>query len=71
MAKARVHRERTRITIEVDPQVRDEIAEWANAEGRKVSNLVRRVLSEIIDRRVTAREAAARRRLPIQKQLTA
>jgi hypothetical protein len=69
MAKA--HRERTRITIEVDPQVRDEIAEWAAAEGRKVSNLVRRVLSEIIDQRVTAREAAARRRLPIPKQLTA
>jgi hypothetical protein len=69
MAKA--HRERTRITIEVDPQVRDEIAEWAAAEGRKVSNLVRRLLGEIIDQRVTAREAAARRRLPAQKQLTA
>ena len=66
MAKARVHR--TRITIEVAPEVESEIADWAAAEGRGVSNLLRRVLTDIVDRRVTAREAAARRRLPIQKQ---
>lgn len=67
MATTRAHRER--ITIEVDPDVWHEIAEWAAAEGRGVSNLLRRVLSEIVDQRVTAREAAARRvRRPVQKQ---
>ena len=66
MAKARAHR--TRITIEVAPEVEREIAEWVVSEGRGVSNLLRRVLTDIVDQRVTAREAAARRRLPIQKQ---
>jgi len=58
MAKDKVHRER--ITIEVDPDVRQEIAEWAVSEGRPISNLLRRVLSELVDQRTAAREHEAR-----------
>jgi hypothetical protein len=67
MAKERVIR--SRITIEVDPVTQHKIAQWAVSEGRPVSNLLRRVLSEIVDRRTAAGETAARG--PIQKQLTA
>jgi hypothetical protein len=66
MAKAQVCR--TRITIEVDPVVQQKIAQWAVSEGRPVSNLLRRVLSELVDQRTAVRGAAASR--PIQKQLT-
>jgi hypothetical protein len=67
MAKERAIR--SRITIEVDPVIQQEIAQWAVSEGRPVSNLLRRVLSEIIDRRMAAQGTATRR--PIPKQLTA
>ena len=57
MAKAQVRR--TRITIEVDPVVQQKIAQWAVSEGRPVSNLLRRVLSELVDQRTAVRGAAA------------
>jgi hypothetical protein len=65
MAKARTVR--SRITIEVDPVIQQKIEQWAQSEGRPISNLLRRVLSEIVERRTTARDAAASR----PKQLTA
>jgi hypothetical protein len=49
MTKARVHR--TRVTIELDPAVQQKIAQWADREGRPVSNLLRRILSELVDQR--------------------
>jgi hypothetical protein len=55
MTKERVIR--SRITIEVDPDTEREIARWAIAEGRPVSNLLRRVLSEIVDQRLAAKGA--------------
>jgi hypothetical protein len=65
MAKARV---RSRITIEVAPDVRDKIAEWAVSEGRGVSNLLRRVLSDVVNKRMAARSREAVANTPVQKQ---
>jgi hypothetical protein len=65
MAKARTVR--SRITIEVDPVIQQKIEQWARSEGRPISNLLRRVLSEIVDRRAAAGEVAASR----PKQLSA
>jgi len=62
----RAHRER--ITVEVNRDLRQEIARWAVSERRTVSNLLRGVLSDVVNERI-ARGAAARG--PIQKQLTA
>jgi len=42
---------RTRVTIELDPAVQQKIAQWADREGRPVSNLLRRILSELVDQR--------------------
>ena len=65
------YRDQARIAFLLDPHLRQEIEQWAVLEGRTISNLLRRVLSEAVDQRMAARGAAARRRLPIQKQLTA
>ena len=67
MAKPRVRRER--LTIEVSRDVRDEIVQWAVAEERTISNLLRHVLGELIDQRMAAKVAGDRG--PIRKQLTA
>ena len=69
MAKARVYRER--IMIELDREVRQEIAQRAVSEGRPISNLLRHVLSDLIAQRMAARSRGAAARGPIQKQLTA
>jgi hypothetical protein len=53
MAKERVHRER--ITFEVDPKVKAFLDSWAQEEGRGLSNLLRRLLSAIADKRMAAR----------------
>jgi hypothetical protein len=57
MAKERTHR--TRITVEVDPKVDAFLKQWAREEGRGLSNLLRRVLSAIADKRMAARDALA------------
>jgi hypothetical protein len=62
-------KERARITFEVDPKLSAVLAGWAEEEGRTLSNLVRRLLSGIADKRMAAQETAARR--PSQKQLSA
>jgi hypothetical protein len=67
MAKPRIRRER--LTIEVSPDVRQEIVQWAVAEERTISNLLRHVLGELIDQRLAAKLTAVNR--PIRKQLTA
>lgn len=68
MARERVRRDR--IMIEVDPDTHREIVRWAVAEGRPVSNLLRRVLSEIVDQRLAAKGARISRAIEKQ-QLTA
>jgi hypothetical protein len=68
MARERVHR--SRIMIEVDPDTDREIKRWAVSEGRPVSNLLRRVLSEIVDQRLAAKGARVSRSIEKQ-QLTA
>jgi hypothetical protein len=55
MTKERVHRER--ITFEVDPKVGAFLKQWAQEEGRGLSNLLRRLLSAIADKRMAARDA--------------
>jgi hypothetical protein len=55
MAKERTPR--TRITVEVDPKVDAFLKQWAREEGRGLSNLLRRVLSAIADKRMAARDA--------------
>jgi CopG-like RHH_1 or ribbon-helix-helix domain, RHH_5 len=67
MAKFRVREER--ITITLGRSLRQEIAQWAVSERRTVSNLVRGLLSDLVDERMTTRGTAASR--PIQRQLTA
>jgi hypothetical protein len=53
MAKARV--DRSRITIEVDPKVKEFWERRAEEEGRGLSNLLRRLLSGIADKGMAAR----------------
>jgi hypothetical protein len=53
--KERTHR--TRITVEVDPKVDAVFKQWARDEGRGLSNLLRRLLSAIADKRMAARDA--------------
>jgi hypothetical protein len=69
MARERVHRDK--VTVELDPDVRREIARWAVSEGRGVSNLLRRVLSDVVNERMAARSRGAVANTPIQKHLTA
>ena len=66
MATEKTYRDQARIALLLDPNLRQEIEQWAVLEGRTISNLLRRVLSEAVDQRMAAR--AAGRRLPIQKQ---
>jgi len=47
--------DRSRITIEVDPEVKTFLEGWAREEGRGLSNLLRRLLSGIADKRMAAR----------------
>jgi hypothetical protein len=53
MATERV--DRSRITFEVDPAVRAFLEGWAKEEQRPLSNLVRRLISGIADKRMAAR----------------
>jgi hypothetical protein len=53
MTKERV--DRSRITFELDPELSAFLAGWAQEEGRTLSNLVRRLLSGIADKRKEAR----------------
>jgi hypothetical protein len=53
MAKARV--DRSRITIEIDPKVKEFFEGLAQDEGRGLSNLLRRLLTGIADKRMAAR----------------
>jgi hypothetical protein len=39
---------REKLTIEVEPDVRAALAQWADQKGRPVSNLVRRVLRAVV-----------------------
>jgi hypothetical protein len=66
MAKERA--QRNRITFEVDPETQREIERWAISEGRPISNLMRRVVSELVIQRTAARARGAAARGPIQKQ---
>jgi hypothetical protein len=51
---------RERLTVEVEPEVRAELVEWADEEGRPVGNLIRRVLGNVVAaRRQSERGEAA------------
>jgi hypothetical protein len=56
-AKPKQHRER--LTIQVEPDVRASLLQWADEEGRPVGNLVRRVLrSAVLEHRGADQVAA-------------
>jgi hypothetical protein len=42
---------RERLTVEVEPEVRAELVEWADEEGRPLGNLVRRLLAHVVSER--------------------
>jgi hypothetical protein len=46
MTNAKPRRER--LTVEVEPDVRASLAQWADEEGRPIGNLVRRVLTNVV-----------------------
>ncbi len=46
MTNAKPRRER--LTVEVEPDVRASLAQWADEEGRPIGNLIRRVLRTVL-----------------------
>jgi hypothetical protein len=63
MAKFKVQPHRQRITIEVNRDLRQEIARWAISERRTVSNLLRDLLTDAVNEQMPARMAARSERL--------
>jgi len=63
MAKFKVRAHRERITVEVNRDLRQEIARWAVSERRSVSNLLRDLLTDAVNERMPARMAARGERL--------
>jgi predicted DNA-binding protein len=45
--------QRERLTVQVEPEVREVLAKWADEEGRPVGNLVRRIVERAIETRET------------------
>ena len=45
-----------RITVEVDPKLDAFLKQWAREEGRGLSNLLRRLVTAIVDKRMAASE---------------
>ena len=52
---------RDRLTVEVEPDLREELERWASNEGRPVGNLVRHVLTLAVqnERRIVRHAGAA------------
>jgi len=49
-----------KLTVVLEPETRNELAEWAREEGRPVSNLLRRLVGKCIEeRRAVQPERAA------------
>lgn len=44
-------RRRPRITLEIEPEMRAELVDWAREEARPVGNLVRRLLGTVVSER--------------------
>ena len=40
-----------KITVQVEPETRDALAEWAREEGRPVGNLLRRIVRRSVEQR--------------------
>ena len=40
-----------KLTLVVEPETRDALAEWAREEGRPVGNLLRRIIAKSIEQR--------------------
>jgi hypothetical protein len=53
-------RRRPRLTLEVEPETRAALVDWAREEARPVGNLVRRLLGTVVsERRQQTEERAA------------
>ena len=49
-----------KLTVVLEPETRNEVAEWAREEGRPVSNLLRRIVDQACaQRRQQSAQAAA------------
>jgi hypothetical protein len=46
-----------RLTVEIEPEVRESLARWAQEEGRPVGNLLRRIVAAAVAHR--AQQTAA------------
>jgi predicted DNA-binding protein len=44
-------KQRERLSVQVEPEVREVLAKWADEEGRPVGNLVRRIVERAIETR--------------------
>jgi len=47
---------RARVALEIDPEIKHELENWASAEDRSISSLIRRMIAD----HVAARRAAAK-----------
>jgi hypothetical protein len=48
-----------KVTVVLEPDARDAVARWAAQEGRPVSNLVRRIVSQALERRTAEQQQVA------------
>jgi hypothetical protein len=50
-----------KLSVVLDPEARDELAEWAQAEDRPVGNLLRRLVNKCLaERRAEQQQSGAR-----------
>jgi len=43
-------RQREKLTVEIEPDLRESLARWAEEEGRPVGNLLRRIVAISVER---------------------
>jgi hypothetical protein len=49
---------REKLTVELEPELRDSLARWAVEEGRPVGNLLRRIVAQSVAQHERQAEAA-------------
>lgn len=48
-----------KLTVQLDPEIREELTQWARADRRPVANLLRLIVCESVERRRLAQEQGA------------
>jgi hypothetical protein len=49
----------TKLTLVLEPRMRDELEEWAREEERPIANLLRRIVGKSLEQRRQSQQAAA------------